>query len=115
MTSLSDMMEQADLELGEVELAAVMKQCLAALVYLHDVRRTIHRDIKAGNVLLTSTGECKLGIALVCGVVWCGVLCCAVLWCDVCCCLSSALIRMWIWRLCAVRCALCAVRCAVCS
>ncbi len=37
------------------------RRCLQALMYLHENRKTIHRDIKAGNILLTTSGDCKLG------------------------------------------------------
>jgi len=45
--------------LSEVEIATVLLDTLRGLEYLH-VRRKIHRDIKAGNILLNSEGHAKL-------------------------------------------------------
>lgn len=52
----------AELEKGltEEQIQVVCKQLLLALRYLHG-RRIIHRDVKAGNVLLTLDGDVKLG------------------------------------------------------
>eukprot|EP01136_Pigoraptor_vietnamica_P012128 Opistho-1_new@51732 len=50
-----------DLEhpLSETQIRAICYQMLRALHYLH-THKVIHRDIKAGNVLLTDDGEVKL-------------------------------------------------------
>uniref|UniRef100_A0A3P8VRP6 non-specific serine/threonine protein kinase n=1 Tax=Cynoglossus semilaevis TaxID=244447 RepID=A0A3P8VRP6_CYNSE len=45
--------------LTEPQIRVVCKQTLQALVYLHD-NKIIHRDLKAGNILLTLGGDVKL-------------------------------------------------------
>ncbi|XP_066517490.1 STE20-like kinase b [Hoplias malabaricus] len=45
--------------LTEPQIRVVCKQVLEALVYLHE-SKVIHRDLKAGNILLTLDGEVKL-------------------------------------------------------
>ena len=45
--------------LSEDEIATVLSDTLKGLEYLH-VRKKIHRDIKAGNILLNSQGLAKL-------------------------------------------------------
>jgi len=57
--SAQDFFEALRSGLSEVEIASVAAEMLAALAYLHANDR-IHRDIKAGNVLLTQNGEIRL-------------------------------------------------------
>jgi len=47
------------LQLTEEEIATVLYYTLKGLEYLHE-RRKIHRDIKAGNILLNMHGDAKL-------------------------------------------------------
>lgn len=53
----------AELErpLTEPQIRVVCKQTLQALIYLHE-NHIIHRDLKAGNILLTMDGDVKLGM-----------------------------------------------------
>ncbi|KAJ1412011.1 kinase-like domain-containing protein [Ochromonadaceae sp. CCMP2298] len=45
--------------LSEPFVAYIMKELLTALVYLHSERK-IHRDVKAGNILVSGEGNVKL-------------------------------------------------------
>ncbi|GAU87815.1 hypothetical protein RvY_00612 [Ramazzottius varieornatus] len=57
--SVSDIMRSRKKTLSEEEVATVMRDTLLGLQYLHHIRK-IHRDIKAGNILLTTDGNAKL-------------------------------------------------------
>uniref|UniRef100_A0A8C4GHA0 Serine/threonine-protein kinase TAO2 n=1 Tax=Dicentrarchus labrax TaxID=13489 RepID=A0A8C4GHA0_DICLA len=46
--------------LQEIEIAAITHGALQGLAYLHS-HNMIHRDVKAGNILLTEPGQVKLG------------------------------------------------------
>jgi serine/threonine protein kinase len=57
--SISDIIKSSKKCLEENQIAAVMYGILKGLEYLHDTKK-IHRDIKAGNVLLDHEGKAKL-------------------------------------------------------
>uniref|UniRef100_A0A183D842 non-specific serine/threonine protein kinase n=1 Tax=Gongylonema pulchrum TaxID=637853 RepID=A0A183D842_9BILA len=57
--SVSDIMRIRKKTLNESEIAAVTRDVLKGLRYLHDLKK-IHRDIKAGNILLNMEGHAKL-------------------------------------------------------
>jgi serine/threonine protein kinase len=54
-----DMRENEDVCLTELQIAQITGQVLKALEYLHGLKK-IHRDIKAGNILVNSRGMAKL-------------------------------------------------------
>lgn len=56
---------QTELDRGLIEpqIKVVCRQMLEALVYLHSMK-IIHRDLKAGNILLMLDGDIKLGEGL---------------------------------------------------
>ena len=54
-----DEREDEEVILSEDQIGAVAFQVLQALQYLHSMKK-IHRDVKAGNILLTSRGMAKL-------------------------------------------------------
>ncbi|KAM6985962.1 LOW QUALITY PROTEIN: serine/threonine-protein kinase TAO1-B [Aplochiton taeniatus] len=57
--SASDLLEVHKKPLQEMEIAAITHGALQGLAYLHS-HNMIHRDIKAGNILLTEPGSVKL-------------------------------------------------------
>jgi len=57
--SVSDLMRITDKTMNEDQIGVILKDALKGLIYLH-TKRKIHRDIKAGNILLNGKGEGKL-------------------------------------------------------
>ncbi|KAM4612928.1 serine/threonine-protein kinase 4-like [Polymixia lowei] len=57
--SVSDIIRLRNKTLTEEEIAAIVQATLKGLEYLHFMRK-IHRDIKAGNILLNGEGQAKL-------------------------------------------------------
>ncbi|XP_061640555.1 serine/threonine-protein kinase 4-like isoform X2 [Phyllopteryx taeniolatus] len=57
--SVSDIIRIRSKTLTEEEIASILQSTLKGLEYLHFMRK-IHRDIKAGNILLNTEGQAKL-------------------------------------------------------
>ena len=57
--SVSDLMQITNITLNEEQLRAVCTGVLLGLEYLHG-RKLVHRDVKAGNILLSNAGQAKL-------------------------------------------------------
>ena len=57
--SVSDIIKFRKAPLNEIQISAILNDILKGLEYLHGLRR-IHRDVKAGNILLTDGGDSKL-------------------------------------------------------
>jgi len=49
-----------EVKMNERQIAYVLREVMKGLVYLHE-RHKIHRDIKSDNILLTLSGDVKLG------------------------------------------------------
>ena len=54
------LMADAQKSLTESQIKFTIRETLEALAYLHDNSFVIHRDMKAGNILLTENGSIKL-------------------------------------------------------
>lgn len=71
---------ELDRGLTEPQIKVVCRQMLEALAYLHSMK-IIHRDLKAGNILLMLDGDIKLGegLDLLTYLTFCEMLCARVL------------------------------------
>jgi len=58
--SVSDLLEAAGESLSEAVIRAVAASVILGLQYLHSAVKTVHRDIKCGNILMTADGHVKL-------------------------------------------------------
>jgi serine/threonine protein kinase len=58
--AVDTLMFDLDKPLTEPQIQYVIRETLEALVYLHENCHVIHRDMKAGNILLTESGLVKL-------------------------------------------------------
>ena len=57
--SVIDLIKITGRKLNEFEIASIIQAVLKGLDYLHG-RKLIHRDIKAGNILLDINGQAKI-------------------------------------------------------
>jgi serine/threonine protein kinase len=58
--SVSDLIGAASALPTEEQICVILQCALQGLIYLHKDKRSIHRDVKAGNILLTNDGKAKL-------------------------------------------------------
>lgn len=56
-------MQVTDSPLTEQQIGSICYNILKGLSYMHS-HKILHRDIKAGNVLITNDGKAKLGKSL---------------------------------------------------
>jgi len=58
--SAADLLKIRKQTFNEIQIASILYAALKGLEYLHESKK-VHRDIKAGNILLDSAGNAKLG------------------------------------------------------
>ena len=69
MCSAQGVIRTSQRPLSEPQLACVLVEALRGLHYLHSERQIIHRDVKAGNILITAAGQGQLVANGVCAAV----------------------------------------------
>ena len=57
--SVIDLLTITKTSLTEEQISSILEYTLKGLIYLHNNKK-IHRDIKAGNILIDHNGICKL-------------------------------------------------------
>lgn len=57
--SVNDLMKATQRTLNESQIACIIKSVLLGLKYMHNSKK-IHRDVKAGNILINKEGNVKL-------------------------------------------------------
>ena len=62
---MNDLIKFADHNLSETEIATIIRDVLKGIDYMHK-RKMIHRDIKAGNILMNREGLVKIADFGVC-------------------------------------------------
>lgn len=58
--SVLDLMKITNRNLNEEQIASILQMVLGGLTFLHE-KKKIHRDVKAGNIMLNRDGYAKLG------------------------------------------------------
>ena len=58
--AVDNIMIELDKALSESQIASITRQVVNGLIFLHS-KYVIHRDLKAGNILLTADGVAKIG------------------------------------------------------
>jgi len=58
--SVSDIINIMNKGISENQIARIVRDALRGLAYLHQ-KGCIHRDVKAGNIVLNTQGDSKLG------------------------------------------------------
>lgn len=62
--AVDNIMIELEKPLTDKQIAPIIRQVVQGLIFLHS-KCVIHRDLKAGNILLTSDGVAKIGMFLI--------------------------------------------------